>query len=138
MNESEKSTEYLHQGLTSEIIGAAMEVHSALGPGLLESAYESCLCRELVTRNLGVQRQLDVPVVYKGVDVECGFRIDLLVEDTVIVEIKAVERILPVHEAQLLTYLRLSHKEVGLLLNFHVATLRDGGIVRRALTRVPR
>ena len=118
--------------LTDEIIGAAIEVHKELGPGLLESVYEECLCHELRTRGIVCQRQVDVPVRYKGTDLDAGCRIDILVEDTVVVEVKAVEQILGVHEAQLLTYLRLAGKQVGLLLNFNVPLLKDG-IVRRVL-----
>lgn len=118
--------------LTREIISAAIEVHRALGPGLLESAYQSCLCRELGIRNLAFRQQVDLPVAYKGVQLDCGYRIDLIVEQKVIVELKAVQEVLPVHEAQLLTYLRLSGLRVGLLLNFNSAVLKDG-IRRRVL-----
>ena len=112
--------------LTREIIGAAMRIHSALGPGLLESAYRVCLARELHFRCLKCQAEVALPVTYQGVVVDAGYRIDLLVEDTVIVEIKAASRTAPVHESQLLSYLRLSGKTVGLLINFHVPHLRDG------------
>jgi len=122
----------IHQDLTEEILGAAIEVHRALGPGLLESAYEDCLCHELGLRGFRFQGQVAVPLTYKGTSIECGYRVDLLVEDVVIVEIKCVERILPVHEAQLLTYLRLSAKKVGLLISFHVPALKDG-VVRRVI-----
>ena len=118
--------------ITEAVIGAGIEVHKALGPGLLESAYEECLCYELRLRGISYQRQVDLPVTYKDVKLDCGYRLDLAVKDTAIVELKAVEKILPVHEAQLLTYLRLSGKRVGLLMNFNVATLKDG-IVRRVL-----
>lgn len=111
---------------TEEIIAAAIEVHRHLGPGLLESAYEACLCRELHLRNLSFQRQIDLPVDYKGVKLDCGYRLDLLVADSVVVELKCVEHILPIHEAQLLTYLRLTGKRAGLLINFNVPVLRDG------------
>ena len=111
--------------LTRPIVGAAIEVHRALGPGLMESAYEECLCHELYLRKLLFQRQVSIPVAYKGVSVDCNYRIDLLVGD-VIVEIKAVETILPVHEAQLLTYMKLLNKRVGLLINFNVPVLKDG------------
>lgn len=120
------------QGLTQQIIGAAIEVHRALGPGLLESAYEACLCRELALRDITFERQVDLPVLYKGVLLDCGYRIDVVVEDAVILELKAVERLQPIHEAQLLTYMRLSGKEVGLLMNFH-AVMMKSGIVRRVL-----
>jgi GxxExxY protein len=103
-----------------------------LGPGLLESAYEECLCHELGLRELAYQRQVEIPVSYKGVLVDCGYRLDVVVADKVVVELKAVEALLPVHEAQLLTYLRLSGKRVGLLINFNVDVLRKG-IKRRVL-----
>ena len=112
--------------LTSQIIGAAIEVHRELGPGLLESAYEECLCHELSLRRVNFHRQVALPVVYKGVRLDCGYRIDLVVEDMVVVELKTVDRILPVHEAQLLTYLKLYRRPVGLLINFHVPVLKDG------------
>jgi GxxExxY protein len=114
-----------HQ-LTHEIIGAAIEVHRLLGPGLLESAYEECLCHELTLRKLGVQRQVPVPVVYKEVKLECGYRLDLVVERKVILELKSIEAFSPVHEAIMLTYLRLSGHRIGLLINFNVTILKDG------------
>jgi GxxExxY protein len=112
--------------ITESVIGAALEIHQQIGPGLLESAYEECLCHELTLRRIGFQRQLSLPVQYKGVKLECGYRLDLLVEDTVVVEIKAVDSLLPVHEAQLLSYRQLGGWPVGLLLNFHAARLKDG------------
>jgi GxxExxY protein len=112
--------------LTDSIIGAAMQVHSALGPGLLESAYEACLAYELVERGFKIEQQKPLPVVYKGVKVECGYRLDLIVNDCVIVEIKAVQAIEPVHRAQLISYLKLAEKPIGLLINFHVPSLRSG------------
>ena len=115
--------------VTEQIIGAAIEVHRALGPGLLESVYESCLCHELELRGLAVARQVLLPVRYKSVQVDCGYRMDLVVEDLVIVEVKAVEDVLPIHEAQLLTYLRLTDRRAGLLINFNVPTLKQS--VRR-------
>jgi GxxExxY protein len=118
--------------LTEQIIGAAIEVHRAVGPGLLEGIYEECLCHELALRKLGFERQLVVPVVYKGMKLECKYRVDVLVEATVVLELKTVERVLPIHEAQLLTYLRLLSKPVGLILNFNVPAMRHG-IVRRVL-----
>jgi len=118
--------------LTEKIIGAAIEVHKALGPGLIESVYEECLCHELSERGLRFGRQIEVPVSYKGVKLSCGCRLDVVVEDEVMLELKAVETVMPVHEAQLLTYLRLSGKRVGLLLNFNVPVLKDG-IRRRVL-----
>ena len=108
------------------ILGCAMKVHSALGPGLLESAYEACLVHELSKARLTVKRQVPVPVVYDNVELDAGFRIDLLVNDAVILELKAVEKLLPVHGAQLLSYLRLSNKSLGYLLNFNVVRMRDG------------
>jgi GxxExxY protein len=115
--------------LTHKIIGAAIEVHRTLGPGLLESAYEECLARELVLQGIKFERQKAVPVVYKDVKLESGYRLDFLVESRVVVELKAVELIAPVHEAIVLTYLRLSGCQLGLLINFNVVTLKDG--VRR-------
>lgn len=112
--------------LTHQIIGAAMKVHSALGPGLLENAYEACLLHELRKLGIQVRRQVELPVIYDGIKIDLGYRLDLLVEDAVIVELKCVERFDSVHEAQLLSYLKLSGKNVGLLINFHSAHLRDG------------
>ncbi len=109
-----------------------MEVHCALGPGLLEAVYQACLCRERSIRNLPLRQQVEIPIVYKGVKLDCGHRIDLIVSDKVVVELKSVQEILPVHEAQLLTYLRLSGMRVGLLLNFNTAILKNG-IRRRVL-----
>ena len=117
---------------TSPILGAAIEVHRHLGPGLLESAYEECLCHELNLRDLRFQRQLDLPVEYKGLKLNCGYKIDLIVQDEVVLELKAVEKLLPIHQAQLLTYLKLAHKRVGLLINFNVPLLTQG-IIRRVL-----
>jgi len=117
---------------TSAIIAAAIEVHRQLGPGLLESAYEECLCHELHLRGLAFQRQVDLPVSYKGLHLDCGYKIDLIVEQEVILELKCVEKILPIHEAQLLTYLKLAGKRVGLLINFNVPLLVQG-IKRRIL-----
>jgi len=115
--------------ITHEIIGAAIEVHKHLGPGLLESAYEECLFHELQLRNLRVERQKAVPVVYKQTKLECGYRLDLLVEGRVVVELKSVEGLGPIHEAIILTYLRMSGDKLGLLINFNVSVLKDG--VRR-------
>ncbi|MGA7218175.1 MAG: GxxExxY protein [Candidatus Sulfotelmatobacter sp.] len=115
---------------TATIIGAAFEVHRQLGPGLLESAYEQCLCHELHLRNQPFKCQVDLPVSYKGLKLDCGCTIDVVVNDEVIVELKSVEKILPVHEAQLLTYLKLSGKKVGLLINFNVPLLTQGIIPR--------
>jgi GxxExxY protein len=112
--------------LSGRIIRAALKVHSSLGPGLLESAYEACLAHELRADGLRVLVQPSLPVVYDGVHIDAGYRLDLLVEESVIVELKTVARLLPIHEAQLLSYLRLSGLAVGLLINFHVPRLRDG------------
>jgi GxxExxY protein len=112
--------------ITEAIIGAAMKVHSALGPGLLESAYEACLAHELRKAGFDVRSQVELPVIYDGVRVDLGYRIDLLVNDAVIVELKCVEKIAPIHEAQILSYLKLSKKRVGLIINFHVRHLKDG------------
>ncbi|MGO9649567.1 MAG: GxxExxY protein [Terriglobales bacterium] len=117
---------------TSPIIGAAIEVHRHLGPGLLESAYEECLCRELHLQEMEFRRQLELPVIYKGLSLDCGYRIDLIVQDEVILELKSVEKLLPAHQAQLLTYMRLAGKRVGLLINFNVPLLTQG-IIRRVL-----
>ncbi len=115
--------------LSKEIIGAAIEVHRLLGPGLLESAYEECLCRELELRGTPFKRQEPLPVIYKDAKLNCGYRLDLLVGDLVIVELKSVEKIEPIHEAQLLTYLKLRDSWLGLIINFNVKLLKDG--VRR-------
>jgi len=118
--------------LTERVIGAAIEVHKALGPGLLESAYEECLCRELELRGLCFERQVPLPVEYKSIRMECGYRLDVVVGGRVLVELKAVSELAPIHDAQLLTYLRLSGLRVGLLLNFHAPTIRKG-LLRRVL-----
>ena len=120
------------EALTRDILGAAIEVHRVFGTGLLESAYETALCHELHARGITFQRQIDLPIKYKGVALESTFRMDLLVRNTVIVELKSVEKTLPVHASQLLTYLRLSGYTVGLLINFNVPNLRNG-IIRRVL-----
>lgn len=112
--------------LTEKVIGAAIEVHRHLGPGLLESAYEECLCWELTTLGLHVKRQVPLSITYKEVSLDCGYRLDVVVADSLILELKTVEKLLPIHEAQLLTYLKLSGIKKGLLLNFYVPVLRDG------------
>jgi GxxExxY protein len=112
--------------VTEAVIGSAIEVHKHLGPGLLESAYEVCLAYEIAIRGLKVVRQMQLPVRYKEVHLDCGYRVDLLVQDLVVVELKVVERLEPIHDAQVLTYLRLSGCEVGLLLNFNTPILREG------------
>jgi GxxExxY protein len=116
--------------LTKEIIGSAIRVHRELGPGMLESAYEACLAFELLDRHLDIERQKLLPLVYRDQRLDCGFRVDLLVSGLVIVEVKAVERFVPVHRAQLLSYLRLTKCTVGLLMNFNVKWLAGGGIKR--------
>jgi len=112
--------------ISGEVVQAAMKVHAELGAGLLESAYLACLVHELTTRRLRVRQQVALPISYGGVTIDVGYRLDLLVEDEVVVELKAVTRLLPIHEAQLLSYLRLSRHAVGLLINFHVVYLKDG------------
>lgn len=112
--------------LTEKVIGCAIEVHRILGPGLLESAYEQCLARELALQEIGFQLQVPVPVEYKGVRLDCGYRIDVLVNEQLILELKAVETILGIHKAQLLSYMKLSGISTGLLLNFNVQLLKDG------------
>lgn len=116
----------LEKALTEQIIGAAIEVHKHFGPGLLESAYEECLCRELYLRGLKFERQRNLPLEYKGIKLDCGYRIDIVVEEKVILELKVVDTIAPIHEAQLLTYLKLSGIEIGLIINFNVPVLKDG------------
>ena len=121
--------------ISRRIIGAAIEVHRHLGPGLLESAYQSCLVFELKQLGFRVEEQKPLPVIYKEVKLDCGYRLDLVVEDEIIVEVKAIEKLLPIHEAQLLSYLRLSNKKVGLLMNFHVPVLKDG--LKRIVNEFP-
>ena len=115
--------------LSSKIIGAAIEVHKTLGPGLLESAYEESLCHEFGLRSLSNERQKSVPVIYKGFELDCGYRLDVVVENAIILELKACDKIEAIHRAQLLTYLKLSGLKLGLILNFNVPVMRDG-IVR--------
>ena len=112
--------------LTGKIIECAIEVHRAIGPGLLESAYEECLCHEMQLSGISFERQVSLPVQYKSAEINCGYRLDVVVEKSVILELKSVEKTLPIHEAQLLTYLRLSGLKVGLLLNFNTPVLKDG------------
>jgi len=116
----------LYEELTSEIIGAAIEVHKILGPGMLESAYEECLCYELKQMNLSFKRQQPIPIVYKEIKLECGYRADIIVEDKIILELKSSEGITPVYEAQILTYMRFAQKRLGLLINFNVTKLTNG------------
>ena len=121
--------------LTDQVIGACIEVHRCLGPGLLESAYEECLCHELSLRKLAFERQVPLPVQYKAVKLECGYRLDLVVERQLVLELKAVETLLPIHQAQLLTYLKLSGMTYGLLVNFHVPVLKAG--LKRVVNEFP-
>jgi GxxExxY protein len=121
------------EGFTETIIGACIEVHRHLGPGLLESAYEHCLAHELTLRRLRIQRQVPLPLRYKGLALDCGYRLDIVVEGCVVLELKTVDRFLPVHEAQLITYLKLMHLPVGLLVNFNVPFLKQG--LRRLVNR---
>jgi GxxExxY protein len=120
--------------LSGTIVDAAIQVHSALGPGLLESAYETCLAYELGERGLFVRTQIGLPVVYKTIQMDLAYRIDLLVEESIVVELKTVSKLLPIHEAQLLTYLKLSGHRIGLLLNFHVPLMREG--IKRMVNNV--
>ena len=121
--------------ITRAIIGAAIDVHRILGPGLLESAYESCLAYELSQRGLSFRQQVSLPVHYKNVQLDCGYRLDLFVEDEIIVEIKSGEELAPIHQAQLLSYLRVSGKRVGLLINFNVRVLKQG--LKRIVNEFP-
>lgn len=121
--------------LTHQIIGAAIEVHRTLGPGLLETAYETCLAHELALRGLQAERQVDLPIHYKGHPIDAAYRIDLLVNREVVLEIKAAAALLPIHEAQLLTYLKLGGWQLGLLINFNVPVLKDG--IRRLILSAP-
>jgi len=122
----------IHEELTKDIIGSAIEVHKELGPGLLESAYQTCLCHELSLRKIPFSQQVDLPVEYKGIQLDCGYRIDILIDKKIIVELKAITEMNPVFDAQLLTYMRLAGCRVGLLINFHVPVLKNG-IKRRVL-----
>ena len=126
MNHKDTKNPKRSDELSNLIIGAAIEVHRILGPGLLESAYEQCLCHELTLKDISFERQKPLPVTYKGISLDCGYRLDILVEKLVIVELKTVEHIEPIHEAQLLTYLKLSDLWLGLLMNFNVLVLKEG------------
>lgn len=121
--------------ITETIIGSAIRVHRALGPGLLESAYEACLTFEIAQAGLLVEQQKPLPVVYRDVHLDCGYRLDLVVEDQVVVELKSVDQVAPIHKAQLLSYLKLSHCHVGLLINFNVRVLKDG--IHRLVNNLP-
>ncbi|MGE5418952.1 MAG: GxxExxY protein [Chloroflexota bacterium] len=112
--------------ITKKIIGCAIEVHKDLGPGLLESAYEECLSQELISHGLSIKRQQPVPIVYKDIKLDYGYRIDILVEDQIVIELKVVDAINPVHEAQILTYMKFAAKPIGLLINFNVGMLKEG------------
>jgi GxxExxY protein len=115
-----------HEELTEKLIAAAIEVHRQLGPGLLEPAYEECYCHELILRGVGLERQKPIPLEYKGIKLDCGYRMDVVADRKAVVEIKCVDKVLPVHEAQLLTYLKLSGLKVGLIINFHSQFIKDG------------
>jgi len=117
---------FYNEALTKNIIGAAIEVHKTLGPGLLESTYQECLARELSIINIPFEKELNIPVEYKGVRIDCGYRLDFLVDKCIVVELKAVDEILPVHKAQLLTYLKLTGVKTGLMINFNVPLLTKG------------
>ena len=121
--------------ITRRIIGAAIEVHRHLGPGLLESAYETCLAYELREIGLQVEQQKPLPITYKNVKLDCGYRLDLVIEDSVVIEIKAIEKLAPIHDAQLLSYLRIADKRVGLIVNFHVRVLKNG--LKRIVNEYP-
>ena len=138
------TTLHIHRGdaearrfdeLTDRVIGACIEVHRCLGPGLLESAYEECLCHELSLRGLAFERQVPLPVQYKDVKLDCGYRLDIVVERQLLLELKTVEALLPIHQAQLLTYLKLSGLPFGLLVNFHVPVLKEG--LKRMVNQFP-
>lgn len=128
-----ESRDFPHKELTERIIGAAIAVHRAVGPGLLESAYEFCLADEFQHVGLSFERQVALPVVYRGKTLDCGYRMDFVVENKVVIELKCIDKLSAIHEAQLLTYLKLSGLAVGLLINFNVLLLRDG-VVRRAIS----
>jgi GxxExxY protein len=130
-HEDTKATKSLALLTSHKVIGAAIEVHRLLGPGLLESVYEAALCRELRLRGIATERQIRIPINYKGEELDCHLKLDLLVEENIIVEVKSVEKVLPVHRAQLLTYLKLQRLWLGLVINFNDVMLRDG--VRRVL-----
>jgi GxxExxY protein len=132
---AETRSELLHKELTERIIGAAIEVHRLLGPGLLESAYEECSCHELHLRGIAFKKQVPLPVEYKGVKLDCGYRIDVPVADAVIVELKCVDKLALVHDAQLLTYMKLTGTTVGLIFNFHTDVLTRSGAIRKALSQ---
>jgi GxxExxY protein len=115
-----------YEAIAKEVVDACIQVHRALGPGLLESTYQKCLLYELSSRGLKVTSEVSIPVVYKGVELDCGYRIDILVEDVIVLELKSVEKLLPVHSAQIITYLKLANKRLGFLLNFNVSLMKNG------------
>ena len=135
MNQANEPESERLNHITEMIIGAAIEVHRALGPGLLESAYQACVAYDLIERGLKIEQQKPLPVIYKGVKLDCGYRIDLVVEDAVLVELKSVEALVPVHKAQIISYLRLSGYKVGLLINFNVVTNKGG--IQRVVNNFP-
>jgi len=118
--------------LSNVVIGAAIDVHKTLGPGLLETAYETCLCHEIDLRGIEYQKQIQLPVKYKSIQLDCGYRLDILVENKIVIELKTVEKILPIHDAQLLTYLKLGGWQLGMIFNFNVSLLKHG-IKRKVL-----
>ncbi len=120
------SREYPHRDLTKRVIGAAIEVHRLLGPGLLESAYRQCIAREFGLAGIPFRLEVPIPIIYKGLNLDCGFRADVIVQDSVLLELKACQQLLPLHEAQVLTYLKLCDLRIGLLVNFNATTLRHG------------
>ena len=122
----------IDEELTESIIGAAIEVHKALGPGLLESAYRRCLAREFELRSLNYRMELPLPIIYKGLTLDCGYRMDFVIEEKIVLEVKSVEKLIPIHEAQLLTYLKLSGHKIGLMINFNSAVIRNS-FIRRIL-----
>ncbi len=121
--------------ITETIIGVAINVHRELGPGLLESAYETCMVYDLLQTGLKIEQQKPLPIIYRGVKLECGYRLDLMIENEVIVEIKSIEKLLPIHQAQLMSYLKLSNCNVGLLINFNVKILKNG--IQRVVNNFP-
>ena len=121
-----RGAETQRDALSDKVIGSAIEVHRHLGPGLLESAYEECLCHELVLREIAFDRQVPLPLKYKGIHLDCGYRMDVVVEGQLVIELKTVDRLLPIHETQLLTYLKIGGIKTGLLLNFHAPVLKHG------------
>jgi GxxExxY protein len=132
LTESTERSEMINEELTEKVIGALIEVHKHTGPGLLESKYQHCLYHELKLRGLHYDHEVKLPVIYKGVRIECGYRLDVVVEDLVLIELKSVDKIIPIHEAQLLTHMKLGGYRVGLLANFNVKLMIDG-ITRRVL-----